>query len=118
MSEIAQPTVNPEKLNAFVGRMLGDLGALTNAVLVHVGDQLGLYKALAASGATTSAPHAATNNGYPGMRNAYTASANRRSTKTRPLPCRTFSPTPRPARTTQGTSIGRRGTMRMNWSRA
>ena len=55
MSETAQAPVNPEKLNAFMGRMLGDLGALTNAVLVHLGDQLGLYKALARSGPTTSA---------------------------------------------------------------
>jgi len=54
MPEVEQSTVNPEKLNAFVGRMLGDLGALSNAVLVHVGDQLGLYKALVASGVTTS----------------------------------------------------------------
>ncbi len=54
MPEIAQ-TVEMEKLNAFVGRMLGDLGALTNSVLVHVGDQLGLYKSLAKSGPTTSA---------------------------------------------------------------
>ncbi len=53
MPDVAQ-TVDPEKLNAFVGRMLGDLGALTNSVLVHVGDQLGLYKALAESGPTTS----------------------------------------------------------------
>jgi 2-polyprenyl-3-methyl-5-hydroxy-6-metoxy-1,4-benzoquinol methylase len=51
----AQPQLDPAKLRAFVGRMLGDLGALTNSVLVHVGDQLGLYKALAKSGWTTSA---------------------------------------------------------------
>ncbi len=54
MSDIAQP-VDLEKLNAFVGRMLGDLGALTNAVLAHVGDQLGLYKSLQSTGPTTSA---------------------------------------------------------------
>jgi SAM-dependent methyltransferase len=54
MPEIAQ-AVDPEKLNAFVGRMLGDLAALTNSVLVHVGDQLGLYKKLAKSGPATSA---------------------------------------------------------------
>ncbi len=47
-------TVDDAKLNAFVGRMLGDLGALTNSILVHVGDQLGFYKALAASGPTDS----------------------------------------------------------------
>jgi SAM-dependent methyltransferase len=54
MPEIAQ-TVDPEKLNVFVGRMLGDLGAVTNSVLVHVGDQLGLYKSLVKSGPVTSA---------------------------------------------------------------
>ena len=55
MSETAQATVNPDKLNAFMGRMLGDLGALANSVLVHLGDQLGLYKALSQSGPTTPA---------------------------------------------------------------
>src|SRR5436190_11394939 len=55
MPEVAQSAVNAEKLNAFVGRMLGDLGALTNSVLVHLGDQLGLYKALSKSGPVTSA---------------------------------------------------------------
>lgn len=55
MPDSIQSAVDPEKLNAFVGRMLGDLGALTNSVLVHVGDQLGLYKALVRSGPTTSA---------------------------------------------------------------
>jgi SAM-dependent methyltransferase len=53
MPEVAQ-NVDPEKLNAFVGRMLGDLGALTNSVLVHLGDQLGLYKNLLTSGPMTS----------------------------------------------------------------
>jgi SAM-dependent methyltransferase len=55
MSGIAQPAVNHEKLSVFMSRMLGDLGALTNSVLVHLGDQLGLYKALAKSGPTTPA---------------------------------------------------------------
>ena len=53
MSETDQAAVNPEKLSAFMGRMLGDLGALTNSVLVHLGDQLGLYKALVKAGPTT-----------------------------------------------------------------
>ncbi len=52
MTTTAQSAIDGAKLNAFVGRMLGDLGALTNAVLVHVGDQLGFYKALAKSGPT------------------------------------------------------------------
>src|SRR6266702_4689866 len=50
MAMSAQPAIDREKLDAFVGRMLGDLGALTNAVLVHVGDQLGFYKAMTQSG--------------------------------------------------------------------
>jgi SAM-dependent methyltransferase len=44
MTISAQPAINEAKLNAFVGRMLGDLGALSNAVLVHTGDRLGFYK--------------------------------------------------------------------------
>jgi SAM-dependent methyltransferase len=54
MATSAQPAIDGARLNAFIGRMLGDLGALTNAVLVHVGDQLGFYKALAKSGPTDS----------------------------------------------------------------
>jgi SAM-dependent methyltransferase len=54
MPEVAQ-NVDPDKLNAFVGRMLGDLGALTNSVLVHLGDQLGLYKSMSKSGPVTAA---------------------------------------------------------------
>src|ERR1700738_5451086 len=34
--------------------MLGDLGALTNSVLVRLGDQLGLYKAVRKAGSTDS----------------------------------------------------------------
>ncbi len=54
MPTTTQPAFDEAKLNVFVGRMLGDLGALTNAVLVHVGDQLGFYKTLAKLGATDS----------------------------------------------------------------
>jgi SAM-dependent methyltransferase len=50
MAMSAQPAIDGARLKAFVGRMLGDLGALTNAVLVHVGDQLGFYKAMTKSG--------------------------------------------------------------------
>lgn len=46
--------LNEEKLNAFVGKMLGDIGAAMNASLLLVGDRLGLYKALAAGGPMTS----------------------------------------------------------------
>ncbi len=36
-----------EKVNAFVGRFVGDLGATIHAGMVVLGDKLGLYKALA-----------------------------------------------------------------------
>lgn len=39
--------INETKLNDFMGRFVGDLGAVTHAATVVVGDQLGLYKALA-----------------------------------------------------------------------
>lgn len=44
-----------EKLEAFVGRMVGDLGAASSGVLVLMGDKLGLYKALERLGPCTSA---------------------------------------------------------------
>jgi SAM-dependent methyltransferase len=40
-------SVNEEKLNAFLGKAVGDLGAAFSAVPVLLGDELGLYKALA-----------------------------------------------------------------------
>jgi SAM-dependent methyltransferase len=46
--------VNPDKLNAFMGKMVTDLGAAMNASLMLVGDKLGLYKALAAKGPMNS----------------------------------------------------------------
>jgi len=39
--------VDEDKLNAFLGKAVGDLGAAMSAVLVLVGDELGLYSALA-----------------------------------------------------------------------
>jgi SAM-dependent methyltransferase len=47
--------VDMNKLQAFVGKMLGDLGAAMSGALVVVGDKLGLYKALSAGGPMTSA---------------------------------------------------------------
>ena len=45
--------IDPEKLNEFLGRALVDFGATFHAALVRIGDKLGLYKALAASGPQT-----------------------------------------------------------------
>lgn len=52
-------TLNPDKLNAFMGKMLNDVGAAMNASLLLIGDKLGLYKALAAGGPMTSTELAA-----------------------------------------------------------
>jgi len=43
----AQPTLDMDKLNVFMGRFVGDLGAAVHAGLVVIGEKLGLYKALA-----------------------------------------------------------------------
>lgn len=39
--------INEEKLNAFLGKAVGDLGAAMSAVLISLGDELGLYRELA-----------------------------------------------------------------------
>ena len=39
--------IDEAKLNAFMGRFVGDLGAVMHAATIVVGDQLGLYKTLA-----------------------------------------------------------------------
>jgi len=46
-------TVDPERLNEFLGKAIVDFGATFHAALVRVGDKLGLYKALAANGPQT-----------------------------------------------------------------
>ena len=46
--------VNSDRLNAFMGKMVTELGAAMNASLVLLGDKLGLYRALAAKGPMTS----------------------------------------------------------------
>ena len=42
------------KLNAFVGQVLGDLGGAYSAALVKIGDRLGLYRELQSGGPATS----------------------------------------------------------------
>jgi SAM-dependent methyltransferase len=39
--------INEERLNAFLGKSVNDLGAAISAVLISMGDELGFYKALA-----------------------------------------------------------------------
>jgi len=38
--------VDPDRLNAFLGQVIGDLGATISAALVVIGDRLGLYRGL------------------------------------------------------------------------
>lgn len=49
------PAIDEDKLNAFLGQALGELGATLNAALVVIGDRLGLYKAMAGAGPLTPA---------------------------------------------------------------
>jgi SAM-dependent methyltransferase len=51
--------VDEAKLNEFLGKAVGELGAAMNAALVLIGDRLGLYKAMAGAGPMTPAEVAA-----------------------------------------------------------
>jgi SAM-dependent methyltransferase len=53
-SKEAMMDIDTDRLNAFMGKMVGDLGASLNASLILVGDKLGLYKALAEQGPMNS----------------------------------------------------------------
>jgi SAM-dependent methyltransferase len=44
---MAMPQADPQKLDALVGRLVGDVGASITGALIVLGDQLGLYKAMA-----------------------------------------------------------------------
>jgi 2-polyprenyl-3-methyl-5-hydroxy-6-metoxy-1,4-benzoquinol methylase len=46
--------VNADKLNAFLGKAVGDIGAAMCGPLILIGDKLGLYKAMAGAGGLTS----------------------------------------------------------------
>jgi ubiquinone/menaquinone biosynthesis C-methylase UbiE len=45
---------DPDKLNAFMGKMVGEMGACISGALVILGDRLGIYKALDEHGPATS----------------------------------------------------------------
>ena len=47
-------SIDESKLNAFLGKAVGDLGAAMSATLMLVGDRLGLYKALARESLTSA----------------------------------------------------------------
>ena len=52
MSTAQLPAPNMDKLNAFIGQFVTDLGASVHAGMVVIGEKLGLYKALADGPAT------------------------------------------------------------------
>ena len=58
MGTAQAPALNMDKLNAFVGQFVTDLGAAVHAGMVVIGEKLGLYKALA-TGPMTAAQLAA-----------------------------------------------------------
>ncbi len=47
MSTAVVPTIDMDRLNAFIGQFVTDLGAAVHAGMVVIGERLGLYKALA-----------------------------------------------------------------------
>jgi SAM-dependent methyltransferase len=49
------PALDQAKLEAFVGQAVVDMGAAISGLLLHLGDRLGLYKAMAGAGPITSA---------------------------------------------------------------
>jgi SAM-dependent methyltransferase len=48
MGTAPRPALDMDKLNAFIGKFVTDLGAAVHAGMVVIGERLGLYKALAA----------------------------------------------------------------------
>ncbi|MBV9749519.1 MAG: SAM-dependent methyltransferase, partial [Acetobacteraceae bacterium] len=53
MLDETKTVVDETKLNAFISRMLSDLGGALSVPLVRIGDRLGLYKALHEGGPIT-----------------------------------------------------------------
>ena len=54
VNEKMSQEVNEEKLHAFLGKMVTEMGAAAVGPLILIGDRLGLYKALAEYGPTGS----------------------------------------------------------------
>ncbi|MFC3069149.1 class I SAM-dependent methyltransferase [Phenylobacterium soli] len=54
LRDARQTPPDPQKLEAFMSKMVGDMGAAVSAALVLLGDHLDLYKTLAALGPSTA----------------------------------------------------------------
>ena len=48
-------SINEDKMNAFLGKVVGDFGASLSSALVYIGQKLGLYKAMSEAGPLTPA---------------------------------------------------------------
>lgn len=59
MSSVQTQPINEDKMHEFLGKVVGDFGAALSSSLAYIGQKLGLYKALAASGPSTPAELAA-----------------------------------------------------------
>jgi SAM-dependent methyltransferase len=54
MTTIDTKPIDEARLGAFVGQAVVDMGAAISGLLLHIGDRLGLYKAMAGAGPITS----------------------------------------------------------------
>jgi hypothetical protein len=61
MSTAQVPMIDMNKLNAFIGQFVTDLGAAVHTGMVVIGEKLGLYKALAGCSLTSAQLAAKTN---------------------------------------------------------
>jgi hypothetical protein len=59
--------VDEAKLNEFIGRTVGEWGAIESALLTFIGDKLGLFKAMAGTGALTPEELAKKTSTHPRM---------------------------------------------------
>src|ERR671939_669490 len=55
MQTIETKSFDEAKLQAFMGKVVGDFGAIMSSALVVIGDKLGLYRAMAGAGPLTPA---------------------------------------------------------------
>jgi hypothetical protein len=51
---MAATEIDPQKLEAFMGQAVTDMGAVISAPLLVIGERFGLYKAMAGAGPMTS----------------------------------------------------------------
>jgi SAM-dependent methyltransferase len=55
MTSTERPPIDTDRLNEFIGQVVGEVGATLNTALVAIGDRLGLYAAMAGAGPLSAA---------------------------------------------------------------